>query len=146
MSKYAAAMALMTQRFGKDSLIALATVDGTRPTVRAVDGYYEDGAFYIVTHALSNKMKQIALNPAVALSGEWFTAQGVAENLGHVLLDVHTARMARLREVFSGWYTHGDVNEADPNTILLKIRLTDGVLMHQGTDYRINFVAGTVAE
>ena len=29
------------------------------PCVRNVDAYYEDGAFYVITYALSNKMKQI---------------------------------------------------------------------------------------
>ena len=32
-----AALDVMNERFGKDSLIALATLDGTRPSVRTVD-------------------------------------------------------------------------------------------------------------
>ena len=55
-----AALDVMNERFGKDSLIALATLDGTRPSVRTVDAFYEDGAFYVIAHALSGKMKQIA--------------------------------------------------------------------------------------
>ena len=39
------AAAVMNQRFGKDSLIALATVEEGKPFVRAVDAYYEDGSF-----------------------------------------------------------------------------------------------------
>ena len=49
----------MIERFGKDTVIALATVEGGVPYVRSVNAYYENGAFYIITYALSNKMKQI---------------------------------------------------------------------------------------
>jgi len=77
---------ILTQRFGKDSLIALATVAGGIPHVRTVDAVYVDGAFYVVTYSLSGKMRQIEQNPMVAISGEWFTAHGMGENLGHVLL------------------------------------------------------------
>ena len=37
--------AMMMERFGKDSLIALATVDHGIPSVRTVDAVYIDGAF-----------------------------------------------------------------------------------------------------
>lgn len=66
----------------KDSLIALATVEEGIPHVRTVDGYYDNGAFYVLTYALSNKMEQIAKNPIVAISGEWFMAHGTGSNLG----------------------------------------------------------------
>ena len=68
---------LMEERFGHDSLISLATVDGTSPAVRTVNSYYEGGSFYVVTWALSNKMQQIRKNPAVAICGDWFTAQEI---------------------------------------------------------------------
>ena len=77
---------ILTDRFGKDSLIALATVEDGIPHVRTVDAVYIDGAFYVVTCSLSGKMQQIAMNPTVAISGDWFTAHGIGENLGHVLL------------------------------------------------------------
>ena len=131
--------AIIQERFGKDSLIALATVDGDIPAVRTVNTVYIDGAFYVVTYALSGKMKQIAKNPAVAICGDWFTAHGVGENLGHVLLEENQIIMEKLRTAFSAWYNNGHTNEADPNTCLLKIRLTDGVLFSHGTRYDIEF-------
>ena len=67
---------ILKERFGKDSLLGLATISDGMPQVRTVDAYYEDGAFYVVTHALSGKMRQIEQNPAVALCGDWFTAHG----------------------------------------------------------------------
>lgn len=131
--------AIIQERFGKDSLIALATVDGDIPAVRTVNTVYIDGAFYVVTYALSGKMKQIAKNPTVAICGDWFTAHGVGENLGHVLLEENQNIMEKLRTAFSAWYNNGHTNEADPNTCLLKIRLTDGVLFSHGTRYDIEF-------
>ena len=127
--------ALLTERFSKDSLIALATTDGNTPHVRTVDAYYMDGAFYCVTYALSGKMKHIAANPAVGICGEWFTGHGVAQSLGHVLLESNREMMERLRPAFASWYSLGHVDESDLNTILLEIRLTDGVLMKQGVCY-----------
>ena len=130
---------ILRERFGKDSLIALATSVNNVPHVRTVDAVYIDGAFYVVTYALSGKMMQIAENPAVAISGEWFTAHGIGENLGHVLLEENRAVMAVLRTAFAAWYSNGHTNEEDPNTCLLKIRLTDGVLFSNGTRYDIDF-------
>ena len=130
---------IMNERFGKDSLISLATaVDGV-PYVRTVNALYEEGSFYIITYALSGKMQQIAKNPTVAISGEWFTAHGIGENLGHVLLPENKAVMDILRKAFAAWYSNGHTNEADPNTCLLKIKLTDGVLFANGIRYDIDF-------
>ena len=57
--------AILTERFGSDSLIALATVDGDSPAVRTVNAVYRDGSFYVVTYALSGKMQQIGRNPKI---------------------------------------------------------------------------------
>lgn len=128
---------LLTERFGKDSLLALATVSGDTPHVRAVNAYYMDGAFYCVTYAKSGKMKQIAHNPIVGLCGEWFTGHAKAESLGHVLEEMNGTLMDVLRQAFSSWYSNGHVNESDPDTILLKLTLTDGVLMKNGKRFEM---------
>ena len=126
---------MLTERFGRDSLIALATIDGEVPSVRTVDAFYADGMFYTITHALSGKMQQINKIPTVGLCGEWFTGHGIAENLGHVCLPENSAIAAKLRAAFAAWYDNGHTNEADPNTIILRVRLTDGVLFRNGTRY-----------
>lgn len=130
---------ILNERFGRDSLIALATVDEGAPCVRAVNAYYEDGSFYVVTYALSGKMQQIAKNSAVALCGDWFTAHGVGENMGHILKAENAALAAKLRAAFASWYSNGHTNESDPNTVILRIRLTDGVLFSNGTRYELEF-------
>ncbi len=133
------ALRLLQERFGHDSLIALATLDDGRPCVRTVNAVYDEGAFYIVTHALSGKMRQLARNPQAAVCGEWFTGHGIGENLGHVLAPENAARMTMLRSAFASWYDNGHTDESDPNTCLLRIRLTDAVLADHGTWYTLSF-------
>ena len=133
------ALAIMDERFGRDRMISLATSVDDLPSVRDVNGYYRDGSFYIITHALSGKMRQIAVNPRVAVSGEWFSGHGLAEDLGHVLKEENRELISTLRQVFSSWYHNGHVDEADPNTCLLRVKLTDAVLWKDGTRYAIDF-------
>lgn len=139
MADFEQALAIMDQRFGRDRMISLATSVDDLPSVREVNGYYRDGSFYIITHALSAKMEQIARNPRVALSGEWFSGHGLAENLGHVLKEENRELMSALRQVFSSWYHNGHVDETDPNTCILRVCLTDAVLWKDGVRYEMDF-------
>ena len=133
------ALSLMAERFGHDTLLSLATVDGIHPAVRIVNSYYEDGSFYTVTYALSNKIKQIQKNPEIAVCGEWFTAHGIGETLGYVRDEKNAKIMSKLRTAFAEWYDNGHTDETDPNTCLLRMKLTDGILFHNGTKYEIDF-------
>lgn len=131
--------ALLLERFGKDSLISLATSVENVPYVRTVDAFYDDGAFYVLTHALSGKMKQIEKNPIVAVSGEWFTAHGRGINLGWFGSDENKAIAEKMRIVFADWIDNGHSNLEDKNTIILRIELTKGVLFSDGIRYEIDF-------
>ena len=131
--------AILLQRFGKDSIIALATSIDNIPYVRNVDAFYEDGAFYVLTHGLSGKMKQITQNPSVALSGEWFTAQGRGINLGYFGKEENSYIAGKMMQVFSAWIDNGHNNFDDINTCILCIQLTRGVLFSNGTRYEIDF-------
>lgn len=130
---------LMDERFGHDTLIALATVAGDIPNVRTVNAYYENGAFYIITHAQSNKMKQIAENPNVGLCGEWFTAHGTGLNMGWFCKEDNRIVAEKLKKVFREWIDNGHNNFDDENTCILCVRLKDGVLFSHGTRYDILF-------
>lgn len=131
--------AILLERFGKDSIIALATAIDNIPYVRNVDAFYENGAFYVLTHGLSGKMKQIKENPTVALSGEWFTAQGKGVHLGY-FGKADNARIAeKMRDVFSAWIDNGHNDFDDINTCILRIELTSGILFSNGKRYEIDF-------
>ncbi len=140
MSKYENAMNIMTERFGKDSLIAIATTDGERQYNRMVDAYFEDGAFYVSTYALSNKVKQVESHPEVAVCAvDWFSGHGHGRNLGWVLDPQNAEIRSKLREAFV-WYDDAN-NEQDQNCCILEIQLTDGMLIkdHHAVRYQIDF-------
>ena len=126
---------VMIDRFGKDTVIALATTKNEMPHVRYVNAYYENGAFYIITHALSNKMKHIKDNPVVAVAGVWFTAHGKGVNLGYFGKKENCEIADKLKKVFAEWIDNGHTDFNDENTIILQVELTDGLLHSRGTRY-----------
>lgn len=126
---------IMTERFGKDTIIALSTVEHSMPYVRYVNAYYENGAFYIITYALSNKMKHIENHPTVAIAGDWFTAHGKGINLGYWGKEENHSIADKLKKVFAEWIDNGHYNFDDKNTIILCVELTDGLLLSHGTRY-----------
>ena len=130
---------IMNERFSKDNIIALATIDGDMPAVRYVNAYYEDGAFYVITYGLSNKMNQIKKNPNISIAGDWFTAHGKGVNLGYFGREENKEIAEKLRHAFAEWIDNGHNNFADENTIIFCVKLTDGVLFSHGTRYDIDF-------
>ena len=130
---------ILMERFGKDSIIALATtVDGT-PYVRNVNAFYSEGAFYVLTYRLSNKMKQIERAPIVAIAGDWFTAHGKGINLGYFGKEENARIALKMKQVFSAWIDNGHNDFEDKNTCILCIQLISGVLFSNGTRYEIDF-------
>mgnify|MGYP001126251822 FL=1 len=126
---------IMIERFGKDTVIALSTVENGMPHVRYVNAYYENGAFYIITYALSNKMKHIENNPTVAIAGDWFTAHGKGVNLGYWGKEENRFIAEKLKNVFAEWIDNGHNDFDNKNTIILCVELTDGLLLSHGTRY-----------
>jgi hypothetical protein len=158
MSMFEEGFKLLDEKFGKgkDNIIALATIarepsanGSPRPVVRGVDAYYEDGVFYVMTYAKSNKMLQIAINPEVSVSSstEMFTASGTGENLGWVLDPKNEIIRNKLRRAFAAWYDKAN-NEQDENCCILAIRLTKGTLNinHWEKLYHMDFVNKTSME
>ena len=135
---------IMKERFGKDSIIALATTCDNIPYVRYVNAYYEEKAVYIITYGLSDKMKQITKNPTVSIAGDWFTAQGKGVNLGFFGKQENTEIAETLQRVFAEWIDNGHNNFEDENTCILKVELTEGVLFSHGKRYHIDFTKQAV--
>ena len=126
---------IMMERFGKDTIISLATAENATPYVRYANAYYENGSFYIITHALSNKMKHIKANPVVAIAGEWFTAHGRGVSLGYFGKKENCVIAEKLKKVFAEWIDNGHTDFDDENTIILCVQLTEGILFSHGTRY-----------
>lgn len=128
---------ILKERFEKDSLISIATVDETgKPWVRTVDAIYIDGAFYTITNATTNKMKHINENPVVAICGEWFSGHGKAKSLGYIRDESNKNLAYKLRAAFESWYDNGHTNESDINTIILKVTVTDGIIYKDGNRFQ----------
>lgn len=126
---------IMNERFKKDTVIALATIENGIPYVRNVNAYYENGSFYIITHAHSGKMKHIENNPAAAIAGEWFTAHGKGVNLGYFGKKENHVIAEKLKNVFRQWIDNGHTDFDDENTVILRVELTDGLLLSHGSRY-----------
>lgn len=155
MSRYEEGITLIEKSCGngKDNVIALSTIavdtDGTpRPSVRDVDAYYEDGVFYTVTWAKSNKMLHIRQNKEVAFAVcfEGISGNGIGENLGWVLDPKNAELRTKLRKVFADWYDQAN-NEQDENCVILAVRITQGVIFkdHGAVRYNLDFVNKTEA-
>jgi hypothetical protein len=160
MNKYDEAMKNLDEKFGgKDLMISLATIalapsdDGKScPKVRIVDAYYEDGAFYTVTYAKSNKILEVTQNQEAAIcvinfdSVENFTASGIGENIGWVLDEKNVEIIPKVRAAFAAWYYQVN-NEKDENCCLLRFKMTKGLWCdpHKGIRTEIDFVDKTVS-
>lgn len=155
MNKYEEGMKILNERFGngKDNVISLATISleqgsegNSRPCVRDVDAYYEDGVFYIVTHAESNKVKQITKNPEISISVHFedFFSSGIGENLGWVLDPKNAQIRSTMRNVFKEWYDFAN-NENDKNCCILAIYMKKGTLRidHGAKFYHFDFETKT---
>jgi hypothetical protein len=138
MGMYDEATRVITEQFGHDVAVSLATVFGDRPNVRTVNAYFEQDTFYITTYGLSTKMRDILANPHVAICHDLFVAHGIGGNLGNPLAEQNFALRAVLREVFCAFYER-HVNEADPNTCILQVALSDAVVFTRDAKYIVDF-------
>ena len=155
MNDYEKGMAILEEKFGgfKDNVLGLATIadepganGDPRPVVRDMDAFYEDGVFYSITYAKSNKMQQIEKNNeiAIAVNFAWFNASGIGENLGWVLDPKNAGIRTKLRQAFEKWYDMAN-NENDENCCYLAMRLTSGIINinHHETLIHMDFVNKT---
>ena len=140
MTKYERGLQIIEEKVGnyKDNVISLATIarepaasGNPRPVSRDVDAYYEDGTFYTITWATSNKMQQIAQNPEVSFSVNygWLSGNGIGENLGWVLDPKNAEIREKLRKAFAEWYDRAN-DESDKNCCYLAIRITRATINH----------------
>ena len=104
-----------------------------------MDAFYEDGAIFVLTYGLSNKMKHIEANPMVAIAGFWFTAHGKGVNLGYFGKEENKEIANKMRKVFAEWIDNGHNNFDDVNTCILRIDLTEGVMFTPENRYEIIF-------
>lgn len=145
MSALEKSMEVLSELFGKDVTFVLATASDNVVSARVVDAYYNNGVFWIVTYAKSNKVKDIESNPNIALCNNFHTFKGKACNAGHPLKEDNKAIREKLIRVFEPWYfAHNDEN--DEHMCYVKIVPESGVFHKDGTGYRVDFIGKTAEE
>ncbi len=145
MTVYEKSISVLSELFGKDYTFVLATTNQNIPSARVIDTYYEDGVFWIVTYAKSNKVKDITDNPNVALCNNFHTFNGKAYNMGHPLKIENKKVREKLLKVFEPWYfNHND--ESDENMCYVKFIPESGFFHKDGKGYRVNFLKEEATE
>ena len=149
MNYFEHATTLLEKQLGYDVVIALATGADGAVTVRNVNGYYRNGDIYVLTHATGEKMRQIAVQPHVGICKSFsrtrpfyeglLTAEGVGENIGHPF--GHEME-EELKDVFHSVYD-AHVDEDDPQTCILKLRLTKVTIFDGEYKFDVDFTAQT---
>lgn len=142
MDNYENAIKLMEKLFSRDYQFAMATTADNIPSLRFIDAYFNNGAFYAVTYANTHKVKEIAVNPNVALcSRKGYSFSGKAYNIGHPLLPENSEIRSKLINAFESWYfKHNNEND---DICILKIKPESGFVHKDEMGYKINFIAKT---
>lgn len=143
MNEYENALRKMETLFGRDEQFALATTGEDGPSNRFVDTYFTDGSFYIVTYALSRKVKETAADPRAALcSAKLHAFSGKVDNIGHPLKPENAEIRDKLIQAFAPWYFRHN-NEDDPHMCYLRFTPESGFFQADGTGWRVDFKAHT---
>lgn len=143
MSKYENAMKLLDEVCGneKEEVIGFATISLSpndegkpRPHVRLLSAYYENGVFYVSTDARKVKMLEIEKNNEVSVCGfGWYSFYGKADNLGWVKDEKNKEIRTKFKKIFE-WFDEVG-GEDDPNSIVLRITLTEGIIIDHEAKY-----------
>ena len=142
MDTFKKSLEVLQQLFTRDDQFALATVNQNVPSLRIVDTYYTEGAFYIVTYAKSQKVMEIESNKNVALCKGLYRFDGEAYNIGHPLRAENKSIREQLIKAFEPWYFKHN-NEDDENMCYIKVILQHGFYYKDGTGYKVDFINQT---
>ncbi|NMF07788.1 pyridoxamine 5'-phosphate oxidase family protein [Clostridium beijerinckii] len=138
MTEYENSLNILEVLFAKDYQFALATSNDNIPSVRFVDTFYDNGAFYIVSYAKSQKAQEIEKNNKISMCSKLYRFTGIAHNIGHPLLEKNYVIREKLIKAFEPWYFKHN-NENDENMCYIKIELKNGFFYKDGTGYKVDF-------
>ncbi|WP_242878777.1 pyridoxamine 5'-phosphate oxidase family protein [Clostridium beijerinckii] len=104
MTAYENSLNILEVLFAKDYQFALATSNDNIPSVRFVDTFYDNGAFYIVSYAKSQKVQEIEKDNKISMCNKLYHFTGIAHNIGHPLLEKNYGIREKLIKAFEPWY------------------------------------------
>ena len=145
MNTFEKALKTLEELFSRDYQFALATSKDNIPSVRFVDTFYDDGRFYIVTYAKSQKTIEVESNCNVSLCNKLYRFNGKAYNIGHPVKEENKEIRSKLIKVFEPSYFEHN-NEDDENMCYIKVELDNGFFYKDGTGYKVNFASKKAEE
>lgn len=138
MSVFETSLRILDELFSRDFQFALATAQQNIPSLRMVDTFYDNGAFWIVTNRKSRKVQDIQSNPQVALCSYLYSFSGKAFVAGHPLEQANKKIREKLVKAFAPWYFAHN-NEEDEDMCYLCVKPTSGFFFKDGTGYKVDF-------
>lgn len=138
MYTYKEALEIAHDLFAEDNVFAMATTNDQLPSVRMVDVYLDNNAFYMVTHSSTQKVKEIEINPNVSLSKGMHRFFGVAHNLGHPFKAGNEAIRAKIAELLPNRHFNR-LDKDDESLVILRVDLSKGFFHKDGLGFDINF-------
>lgn len=145
MTTYEKSLNVLEDLFRRDYTFVLATVQENVPSQRVVDTYFDNGEFWIVTYAKSNKVKAIEQNPNVSLCNTFHVIKGKAYNAGHPLRDENRGIRDELIKIFEPWYFAHN-NENDEYMCYVRVNPESAFFHKDGRGYKVDFSKKTAEE
>lgn len=129
---------ILQENIGQDKLMALATRNGEGVAVRTVNVFTDQGCFYFITEADSNKYRQMSENEQVALSVDAIQIAGSVTLLDHPC----SASNQAIAKVIEAQLPQRLARYA-ANPVMRLIKVTPAqasfILLHTGDGYVIDF-------
>ena len=130
---------VMQENFGHVMEMCLASCVDNNVTVRALNTYYNDGKFYVLSKASNSLIHDIATNPRVGLCYGSHNIYGTARSLGHPLEAKNASLRKLLKKQFS--LNYGEyVDENNPEMRIVEVAVTNAETYTRYHRYEIAFV------
>lgn len=137
MNAFDQSITVLEELFSRNREFVLATVRGGVPAQRVVDAFYDDGAFWFLTHAQSNKVEEIRCNSHVSLCREFHNFNGVARFVGE-----QPSVKRRLDKPHEPWYFIPSDHRAR-SMCYIRVELSHAFFHKDGVGYKVDFAAKT---
>jgi len=132
-------MAILKERYQYDTILLIATAKDNVPTLRSVDTFYFEGAFWIVSDRNNRYVQEITNNENVMISdGGHNRFWCRAHMIGHPLEASNRNIRAVYKTVFHHWYDEVN-NEDSPSLCYIKAVPYKGYLHQNKQGYTFDF-------
>lgn len=135
-------MEVLDENFGHMVEMCLASQSNGVISIRDLHAYYSDGKMYVLSKLNNKLMKDIAVNPNVALCHGPSSMHGVAVSVGHPCDAQNAELRKRLKREFALDYSEY-VEESNPGMRIVEITLTNAETYTRYHHYEIDFVTQT---